>query len=368
MIIYLSMILWVILMRLFCAGEMKYTKLPYGAKSYRVSKTVAALTMAYIVFWVGMRSGVADTQEYIYQFELFSNQPITEIPTLFATGPKGPLWHASVILFKNLICNDYHAWLMSLAIFMGGSVAWCYQRYAEAFFFCVLIFILNGNFTWMFNGMRQFSCVCVLLLAFSWIIKGKFWYFAGLVAVLSLVHFSVWLMLPIYFISRQKPWSALVLLSCIFVVFCTILAEPLAAASEEVLKGSSAGNSILFENDDGAHPLRVAVAAVPAFLAFLVRKNIEASNNPIINICVNMSVLTALLYLFAVFTSGVLMGRLPIYCEVFSTIGLPAIINRYSDKKMRAVLYTCCLVGYVAYFVLQGCGGYYVSEFTGVLP
>ncbi len=367
MIIYLSMILWIILIRVLCAGDMKFSPLPSGAKAYKVSTTVAFLTMGYIVFWIGMRSGIADTSAYIEGFKL-SSSDLSQIPVLLASKAKGQAWGACIIVFKSIISDNYHVWFMVLAMVMGFSVAYCYQRYSEAFFFSMLLFILNGNFTWMFNGMRQFLCVTTLMLATPWLLKGKTVPYMLLIAALSLCHFTVWLMVPIYFVVRQKPWGKITLLSILGAGIACALAAPLAGTVEDALQSTSyAGSTVFEEGDDGVHPIRVIVAAIPAILAWFNRKNIEVENNKLLNICINMSILAVLLFTFGVFTSGILMGRLPIYCEVYAAISLPAFMLRITASNSRNIIMTACIIGYTAFYFLLFGNIYYISEITGLI-
>lgn len=367
MIIYLSMILWVILMRILCVRDMKFIPLPSGANAYKVSTAVAFLTMGYLVFWIGMRSGFADTAAYIGGFKS-SSSDLSQIPDLLASKVKGQAWEASVIVFKAIISDNYHVWLMSLAMVMGLSVAYCYKRYSEAFFFSMLLFILSGNFTWMLNGMRQFFCVTTLILAMPWLLKGKTVHYMALIAVLSLFHFTVWIMVPIYFVVRQKPWGKVTLLSIFGAGMACALAAPLAGTVEDVLQSTSyAGSTVFMEGDDGVHPFRVIVAATPAILALFNRKNLEAENNKLLNICINMSVLAALIFTFGVFTSGILMGRLPIYCEVYAAISIPAFILRMTSSRKRNSIMLFCIIGYLIFYFLI-CGNiYYISDITGLV-
>lgn len=368
MIIYISMILWVILMRVLCSGEKKYSTLPSGGRSYKVRPAVAYITVAYIIFWVGMRSGVADTSAYIDSFEA-NQQSLADIPSILLSNAKGQAWIALTVFFKNCISTNYHAWLMAFAIFMGLSVARCYQGYSEAFFFCMLIFILNGNFTWMLNGIRQFFCVCALMLALPWFIEGKTKHYMLLIAALSLVHFTVWLMAPLYFILRLKPWSKPIWLAMFGVVCACYMASSVASFTEEALQSTSyAGSTVFNDGDDGVHPIRVLVAAVPAVLAWFNRKRIDAENHVLLNICINASLLSAMLYLFGVFTSGILMGRLPIYCEVFATMALPALINRFPVKAWRKPMVAGCIIFYALYFYVTLGNLYYFSDLTGFVP
>lgn len=368
-VIYISMMIWVVLMRLLCSGSMRYTTLPTGAKSYRVPLAVAFLTMAYIVFWIGMRTGIADTAAYIYGFNS-SPTGLDHVWEVLASDRKGQAWGALEILFKTLISPNVQCWLMALAAFMGFSAASCYQKYSEAFFFSALLFILNGNFTWMLNGMRQFLCVTALMLAFHWLVQGKTLKYMILICCLGMFHVTVLLMIPIYFVVRQKPWSKLVWLSIAATIVAVIFAEPFAGAIEQAVATHSAsykGAVVMLEGDDGVNPLRVIVAFVPVMLAWNKRSEVEKENNAVLNICVNMCLLTSLLYAFGVVTSGILMGRLPIYCEVYSSIALPMLIHRFRLPLVRSFLFVACLLGYSAFYYLQMRHSYYISAITGVL-
>lgn len=367
MTIFLTMIAWIIFMRLVCQADMKTYKLYTGATAYKVSMGAAMLAMSYIIFWIGIRSGMADTPAYIYGFQT-APADLSQIPGILLSDVKGQAWQALVVLFKTLVSSNYHAWLMFLAVVMGSCVAICHQKYSEAFFFSIIIFILNGNATWMCNGMRQFLCVTLLMLAFPWLLKGKMKWYLGFICLLSLFHFTVLLMLPIYFIVRQRPWSKIVMLSMAGIILACLFAEPLAGEVEGALSSTSYKDStVMLEEDDGVHPLRVCVAAAPVFLAWLHRKRIAKENNRLLNVCINMSLLTAALYLFGVFTSGTLMGRLPVYCEVYATIALPALINRFKSKGIRSALFSGCFLCYFAFFHLILGRFYYVSELTGLI-
>ena len=57
-------------------------------------------------------------------------------------------------------------------------------------------------------------------------------------------------------------------------------------------------------------------------IAFCGRKIIAQKNNAFINICVNMSVICVGIYFLVIFTSGVLVGRLPVYFELYNIISV----------------------------------------------
>ncbi len=65
-----------------------------------------------------------------------------------------------------------------------------------------LYFYLNS-----FNGMRQFMAISIILLAYTILIKGKYWRFILLVLLASMFHFSALIALVALFIRKIKITS-----------------------------------------------------------------------------------------------------------------------------------------------------------------
>ena len=118
------------------------------------------------------------------------------------------------------------------------------------------------------------------------------------------------------------------------------------------------------QDDDGVNILRVAVSLVTPVLAYIYRKDIARYNNPYINVMVNFSLITAGLYAIGYVTSGIYVGRLSIYTELFNILLLPFIICCISPKKIRPILIFCSIVGYLLFFYLQTKDGstYYTTD------
>ena len=80
-----------------------------------------------------------------------------------------------------------------------------------------------------------------------------------------------------------------------------------------------------------------------------------------------MSLVSAALYLVGMFTSGILIGRLPIYCDVYDLILIPFLLQAAFDNQERKIskpIYTCVLL---LYFYLLSSNCYYISDITGLL-
>jgi hypothetical protein len=92
---------------------------------------------------------------------------------------------------------------------------------------------------------------------------------------------------------------------------------------------------------------------MPAVFAFMGRKAIERTNNPLINLCTNMSLITAGLYLISVFTSGIFIGRLPIYASLYGYILLPWEINYMYKDSSRFMVYGLMILFYLVFYYYQ---------------
>lgn len=365
--IFITMVLWIAMMRLFFSNHTNYYILSSRAVTYKVPAVVSVITMGYIVFWMGIHTWMADSTVYIIDYINLSTD-LSEIPKILQSDIKGVLWKVIMILIKGLISEDFHVWFFILATIMGFSVSHFYRKYSELFFYSMLLFIFTRDMTYMYNGMRQFLAIALLLPAFHWLLEGKTTKYLTLVAILSFIHFSVWIMVPVYFIVRCKPWGKIATLSTFAMCIICCFISPFVGAMESALENTHYANySLMFDSDDGVHPLRAIVASIPLIIAWFMRKQLQSECNTLLNVCINMSLLCTLLSLFGVFTSGILMGRLPIYCEIYTTIGIPMILLRIRNKSLRNVTLTTCIIGYAVYFYLNTSTEIYYSDLTGPL-
>lgn len=370
MIIYYSMIAWVVIVAFAYALYQQRSRsgLTNTAEVQPVPRIWAIITFAYIVFWVGIRSGFVDTAAYILGFEA-SSSSLADIKDVFASSSKSPGFSIFQIVFKSLISSDYHFFLMAISIFQGYFVMETFRKYSDNFFFSTLLFFLSMDFTWMLNGIRQFIAVVAVFACIRLIEEKKWFRYCIVVLLASTVHTSALIMLPLYWIVSAKPWSIRVWLTTIAFVLCMLFADRFTSILEDTLANSAyAENIAQFAYDDGVNPLRLLVALVPVGLAFLCRHHIEADKDSNrLGILVNMSVLCAGLYLIGITTSGIMIGRLPIYFELSNFILLPCLFNRYFTVKSKRLLYLLCIFGYGLWFYIQRGGLYYVSEITGVI-
>ncbi len=287
----------------------------------------AIIAMGYIAFWVALRSGFADTRAYILSFESSTDNIDDAIQALSEWG-KAPLWNTIQILFKTYISHDFHYWLAMIAIISVIPIMKVLRDKSVDYLFSVFLFITSTTFSWLLNGIRQFVVVAVLFGLYFLLFERKRWLFIAIVLFCSLIHTSALIMLSAIFLIDLKPFGKLMGIFVICVVASSFVVGTMLESLEIILHDTSYyGNLEQFSEDDGAHPLRVALEAVPLLLAFIKRKQIVALDNALLNLCVNMSTVAAGLMFIAMLTSGIMIGRLPIYFEMYNFILIPYLIN-----------------------------------------
>lgn len=328
---------------------------------------LAILTFAYIIFWAGIRSGVADTATYIWMFEHYPTD-FMEIFECWNPDNKAPGFDTFNILFKCLVSTDFHKWLMTIAIISGIPIMLTIRKHSEQFFYSTFLFIVTLNFTWMLNGIRQFLVVAILFMLSDWIVEKKTFNFLLIVLLLSTVHYTALIMIPIYWIVLEKPFGKKIIFFICLLLMAVIFLEPFIDVLEVTLSDTAySGYTEQFEMDDGVNPIRVVVMLVPTLISFVARKKIIQMNNIYINLCVNMSTVAAGLYFLGMFTSGILIGRLPIYFELYNLILLPFLLKHCFTKRSLKIVYILCTGGFLAFYYLQTGNLYYISDLTGLI-
>ena len=232
------------------------------------------------------------------------------------------------------------------------------------------MFVALTTFTWPMNGMRQFICVAILFACSNFIKDGKMVKYIIIAWLLSYIHYSSLLMIPVYFVVRSKPWRLRIAIFILLIILICVFAEPFFEGFEDnVLEGTAYENvTDQFEKDDGVSPFRALFYCVFPILAFVRKSSLEEyyESDPMLPIAINMSLVTAALYIVGVFTSGILIGRLPVYCSVFNMLLIPYILKYGFNERDRSLVRAGLVLMMMVMFWME-CPGYYQSDLVGVI-
>lgn len=325
----------------------------------------AIIFFSVVIFFCGLRSGTADTGTYINMFSQWPSN-INQIDWTSTFNDKGFLF--LTVLYKQFISNDFHGWLFIITLISSLAIMRAFLNYSADFGMSCFLFIATTIFTYLINGMRQFIVVALMLNCIDYILNKKFLQYTISVFLLSTIHMSAIILLPFFFIYKIKPWSKSMWFIVLFLCCIGVFFNRLTFIFEVLMKDSQyEGYLDLLSNGTGTSIFRLLISLVPCIISFFGRKYIRSVNSPIINISIIMSIITSSLYFVALFTNGMVIGRILIYFEVYNLILLPWLLNNCYEEKSSRLMRFCCIVAYIVFFYIQMSITWNISYISDIL-
>lgn len=282
----------------------------------------------------------------------------SELIELLNSGGKGPGYTVITYIGTKLVGNNAEVFFFMIAVFQMYSLMKIYRKYSVDLWLAFFIFISTADYlSWMQNGIRQFIAVTLILLFSDWMFEKKYMKFLIVVLVAATVHSSALLMIPIMILVQGKAFNKRTILATIAVVILIATLDKAVPIVGELLSGTEYSGVITdwqTSGNDGVNIFRVLVYSVPMILALAMYKTIRAYDDKIINVLCNMSVMSTLLYIVGMFTSGIYIGRLPIYCTLYTNgILLPWLVNKAYKGKIRNIMYATMVPCYCLFYYYQ---------------
>lgn len=346
-----EILLWIVVVSGFYALSNQYQYVTInGHTERRYGKFVAIMMVLPIIYWAGTRGNVADTSAYREGF-FNTSSSLASIPQIIVGDGKDKGFTVLNIIIKAFIGNRDVIYFLIIAALCVFCVAYAYRKYSYSFALSIFLFVISTDaYQWLFNGMRQFIPAAVLFACIELILKKKYLPLIIIILIVSTVHLSALLMLPCIFIVQGKPWNKKTLLFLTAVVVIILFVDRFTDVLETLLANTQYDDvAEQFQYDDGTNLLRVLVYSVPPVLALIGYKQIEKLDSPIINLSINMSIISMGLYIISMFTSGIYIGRLPIYFSLYNYIVLPWELDNLFTKR-SAILLKIAMTGFYAVF------------------
>jgi len=355
-IAHLYPLLW-----LFAAGIIfnkmpKRRELVCGRVEERWYPLNAVLLVLPLILWAGFRGYIGDS--YAYRGH-FNGAPATLselLPTLNA-DTKDPGFTVLMTLIKMLGVSDYRVFFLLIATFQMLCIALIFRKYSSSYWISIFLFVVSTDYvSWMFNGMRQFIATTMIFAAFDLMVKRKHILFVLVVLLAAQIHGSAILMLPLAYIMHGPALNKKTLLMIVGVAAIMPYIDRLLPVANDLLADTQYSTTLTDEiwmTDDGTNPIRVLVYSVPALLALFGRKYVVRANDPVVNLSVNASMITMAIYLVSMVTSGIYVGRLPIYTTLHGYIALPWLIDAIFEESSARLMKLLMVACFVLFFYYQ---------------
>ena len=325
---------------------------------------VALITALPYIIWSGFRpNGFGDTGVYRATFLNAGSGWSAALEILRGDGKDKGFYMAECLL-KSVIGNRDVVFFLIVAAIQILCVVLVYRKYSEDFFLSVFLFIASTDYlSWTFNGVRQFIAAAMIFATLGLIMKRKWIPVIIVILLASTIHGSAIIMLPVVFVCMGRAWNRWTVLAILLTILAILFLNKTTSILDTVISATQYEGltyNEIWEADNGTNPIRVLVYSVPALMSLIGRRYLEAEEDPLIGFCVNMSVISAGLYLLSMVTSGIYIGRLPIYMSLYSYIALPWMINHMFTEHTARFIKVAAIVCYLAFF-------YYQMHFTWTL-
>lgn len=310
------------------------------------------------LLWMVASRGVevGDTGNYIKTF-LHSPDVFADLPEYVQGLEKEKTFYTLTAVIRIIIGERERVYLFVLVAIQAYFLSRVYRKYSSSYILSFFLFLASTDYiSWMYNGIRQFLAVSITFGAFSFILKKKYIKALIVIMIAYLFHQTALIVIPFIFVAQGKAWNKKTLLFIIGVIAVITSVDAFTDLLEEMLKETSYDNIVgqwKAWEDDGTNPIRVLVYSVPAILSLIGRKKLQEVDDPVINLCTNMSIVSAGLYLISMVTSGIYIGRLPIYFSLYSYILLPWEIENLFTYRSRKILYGSLVLLYLIYYYYQ---------------
>ena len=344
---------WILIMAIVSSAVKPYrTELVEGKEQRRIRPLFALIVFLPIIYMAAYGRPRSDTYLYLYIYRTLPNTLTELFKNVQYYQNKG--FVVFEVLIRQVFGGSERAFRVALALIHAIPVIYVIRKYSENYILSIYLFLATGcHLGWMMNGVRQFMAVTIIFAATPWILEKKYVKAILVILLAATIHRTALVMIPVVFIIQGEAWNWKTVLFSVAISIATVV----FAGNEELFDNfaESVGYSLEAAKawgDDGANPIRVLVNAVPMILAWRYRKKIKSQNSRMLNICVNMSVITTGMYLVAMVTSGIMVGRMPIYTSLYNLILLPYILKCCFKGGMRQIVTLAAVVLYFIYFLL----------------
>lgn len=351
---YFLIFVWFLLMLLVRKTIAGADKIEYvlGEKETRSSRTFAWIAFFPVIMMTAFRGNIGDT--YTYR-KMFGELPsaFSELADFIPTITKDKGFYILSAIIKCIIGSSDVFYFFIVAFIQSAALVSVYRKYSTDYLMSVFLFVVSTDYlSWMFNGVRQFVAVTIVFAATKFMLEKKWIPTVLLILLASTMHQSALIMIPIVLIVQGKAWNKRTVLFLIAALIAVSSVDSFTSLLDEMMQDTQYANVVsdwTMWEDDGTNALRVLVYAVPTILSVVGIKYIQEADDPVINFCTNMSIVSTGIYIVSMFTSGIFIGRLPIYVSLYNYILLPWEIEHMFTKR-SARLVKMFMIGFYMMF------------------
>ena len=331
-------------------------KIAYEKKYRYFAVLFSALVALILIFVSGMRNTIGDTEMYMHSYRL-----LVENPIMPSDGKDLGFTMLSLLLVQ--ISTDPQILIFTTALITNLFNVIMFNKYRSALELQVYMYITSGYYFTTMNGIRQCLAAALLFASTKFIIDGKFFKYCICAILISNLHSSAIMMIPLYFVVRQEAWSKRMIIFIGIAVVAVLGYDIVSPIIFKALQGTSYSEYSDFA-EGGSSVMRTIVNAVPVALAYLKRDELK-EDWPESNVFVNMSIINVIFVAFGMFNW--IFNRFTLYTQLYNFVLVPFVISKCFKGREKRVIYFGFLICYfifMYYEQVMGMGLTYHSKYT----
>lgn len=333
--------------------QFERTELVLGVPKTRYSMEAALIVMVPVIVLAGMRSfSYADTWAYVSTFQKMPDS-FSGIPAYMQTVTKDKGFALFSCVIRAVAGNAPRVYLFVIAILQGAALLVAFRKFSRNFLLSIFLFVASTDYvSWMYNGIRQFLAAALIFSATELMLEKKYIKTIAVIGLASLFHGTAWMMLPVMLFIQGPAWNKKTILFAVGSILALGVADQFTNVLDNLLVDTQYTNVVSdWESfqDDGTNILRVMVYSIPMLLSVIGLRFIREADDPVINMATNASIISTGIYLISSVTSGIYVGRLPIYVSLYGYILLPWELEHCFTKKSQRLIYAVMILCYLAF-------------------
>lgn len=342
---------------------MQYTRRPLAHQNrisgsqYQYSPTLIFLFGFALTFVAAFREEFQDTGTYKILYTNIGSDFADAFDESFAIQDHG--FNLFMVILKN-INPDPQFLVIVAAIISLPAYLRTIRMYAKDVPFALLLFFCITFISTM-NGIRQILACALISLALPWLRDRKAIPFILFVCLLSTLHSSIIVLIPLYFIITGKRLNKGVYVFLILVAMCFVAPSAAYQVMGSILEDSLYAEYL--ENESKMGLMRFAVTLVPTLVAVLYcwiqRDNHDGENKNceryyqqrLTDVLINMQIIS-----FGFTTLGLQMvyfARISMYFACVLPLLLPVAIQGSFARRSARLIKQITIIMYLFFHAYQ---------------
>jgi len=315
-----------------------------GINSKYESKFLSRLS-AFVIFVIlviisGFRTGIGDTFFYKHKYMLLVENPVAD----FKDKDVG---FTFFMLLLAKLSKDPQILIFVTSFITNLFIVIALYKYSKPFEVGIFLYFGTVLYYVTMNGIRQSMVAAIMLWAVKYISEGRFIKYTALVLLLSTLHQSAIIFIPLYFLVRTEAWSRTFWITLGSALVFTIAFKPLSGTTAGLLESTVYENygQDMLTNEETVNSIRVLITLVPLVLAYFVRDRLK-NEWPESRIFIYMALFNFIFMLLG--TQYLYFYRLCIYFDLFNLILIPKLLQFYGKQKGMS-LYVYLILLYLVF-------------------